>query len=233
VETGSFTHLLAQAIMVLVPMVLSLTVHEYAHALVAKRLGDDTASGMGRLSLNPLAHADPVGTFGLPLMILLANGAIGGGAIPFFGWAKPVPVNPGRFSRKVTVRTGMMLVALAGPVSNLLIALVCAGVFSASLHGGFYASIPEGLTTFLGYMLRVNIALFVFNMIPVYPLDGQKVVSGLLSAQNAIRFERFNYQFGTFMLLGLIVFARDIIVYPVLWVSHGVLLLVGLPSGLL
>src|SRR5689334_11759130 len=90
---GDLTHFVAQAVMVLIPLVLSLTVHEFAHAWAAKRLGDDTAERMGRLTLNPAAHADPMGTVILPLIILVANGAAAGGAIPFFGWAKPVPVN--------------------------------------------------------------------------------------------------------------------------------------------
>src|SRR5437867_2736516 len=99
----------------LIPMILSLTVHEYSHALTARRLGDDTAEQLGRLTLNPLAHIDPIGTIALP--ILLSFGPL------FFGWAKPVPHNPLRFSPGVNRRTGTMLVAAAGPISNLLLAL--------------------------------------------------------------------------------------------------------------
>src|SRR4051812_18777201 len=106
--------------MVLIPMILSLTVHEFSHAWAAKRVGDNTGELAGRLTLNPLAHADPFGTVLLPLLILMANGAVGMGRIPFFGWAKPVPFNAGRFTRKVTARMGSTLVAAAGPISNLL-----------------------------------------------------------------------------------------------------------------
>jgi Zn-dependent protease len=220
--------LLADAVMVLIPMILSLTVHEFAHAFLAKRLGDNTAEKEGRLNLNPLNHADPFGTLLLPLLILLANGATGGGRIPFFGWAKPVPVNAGRFTRKITARTGNMLVAAAGPTANLLMALLCAGILSVTAHTGLAASLAPPLQTLLVQMLFINGGLFVFNMIPIYPLDGEKVVAGFLSTPNAIKFERFNRQFGTWALWGIILFARDLIAYPAQLVVSGVLTVVGL-----
>lgn len=227
-ESMGFIEIVARAIQVLIPMVLSLTVHEYAHGFMAKRLGDDTAQSMGRLTLNPLAHADPIGTFMLPMAILILNGALAGsGMVPFFGWAKPVPFNPARFTRKINVRSGIMLVAAAGPLANLILGTLCAGLFSWAAHGGGEV-FSEPILVFLRYMLSINIALFVFNMLPIYPLDGQKVVSGLLSARASITFERFNYQYGNMMLFGLILFAPRIIALPVAWVSHGVMLLVGL-----
>src|SRR5689334_23219884 len=97
----------------LIPLILSLTVHEWAHAYSAFRLGDDTASRQGRLTLNPIPHIDPIGTILCPLL-----------GIPF-GWAKPVPVNPLRFNRGVSMRTGMMITAAAGPLSNLVLAVLC------------------------------------------------------------------------------------------------------------
>ena len=99
----------------LVPMLLSLTVHEYCHARVAYWLGDDTASSQGRLTLNPLAHADPIGTFLMPIVAQLAGG------LPLIGWARPVPVSPHRFTRNVSMHTGMALTAVAGPLSNLIL----------------------------------------------------------------------------------------------------------------
>src|SRR5258708_984601 len=105
--SGDVGHALLEAALVLVPMILSLTVHEFAHAAMARSLGDDTAERLGRLNLNPLSHIDPVGTLVLPL-ILMTSGA------PFsFGWAKPVPFNPARFRRDVNIRTGATLVAAA------------------------------------------------------------------------------------------------------------------------
>ncbi|MEK7706231.1 MAG: site-2 protease family protein [Myxococcota bacterium] len=227
-QAGNLTQVFGQAIMVLVPMILSLTVHEFAHAWAARRLGDLTAEARGRLTLNPLAHADPVGTVGLPLLILIANAGMGGGGIPFFGWAKPVPTNPANYTRKVTLRTGLMLVAVAGPVSNLVMSLLAAGLYSVAVHAGFADLVPEPLEMFLVYMIQINIALFVFNMIPIYPLDGQKVLSGLLPPRSAIKYDRFNVQFGWMALMAIIFMGRDIIGVPVRLVFHGVLSVVGL-----
>lgn len=228
-ESGSLSTLIAQAFLVLVPMILSLTVHEYAHGLAAKLLGDDTAERAGRLNLNPLSHIDPMGTILLPMLTLVASGAMGGGGhIPFFGWAKPVPFDSGRFTRKLRVRTGLMLVAAAGPLSNLIMAFICAGIISVAQHTGTLDAISPPMAMLLQQMMWTNIGLFVFNMIPVYPLDGQKVVAGLLSSANALRFDQFNHQFGTMLLLGVIFFAREIITYPVILVSRGLLAAVGL-----
>jgi Zn-dependent protease len=211
-----------RAVAMLVPMILSLSVHEFAHAWVAKRLGDDTAEKQGRLTLNPLPHVDPIGTVLLPLAIMVA----GGGAMGFFGWARPVPVNAGRFSRRINVRTGMMLVAAAGPLSNLVLAFAAGGLLSLSGHMGLPLAPP--LTELLQLMIGVNVGLFVFNLIPIHPLDGQKVLSGLLSAPAAIRFERFNYQFGWMTLLFVVIVARDALAVPIVLVTSGVLNAVGL-----
>ncbi len=211
-----------RALAVLLPMILSLTVHEYSHALAAKKLGDDTADAMGRLTLNPLAHIDLVGTVILPLALLMFGGGF------FFGWAKPVPYNPMRFSRKVSMRTGGMLVAAAGPASNLGLALIAAGVYSLGLHLGGPDLLSEAAQGLLFSFILINIALFVFNMIPVYPLDGQKVLLGFLSGEAAVRFERFNLQFGSFLLLGVIFFGRHLIAIPFELVRRGVFTLVGL-----
>lgn len=222
------TSILGQAIMVLIPMILSLTVHEFAHAATAKWLGDDTAEREGRLNLNPASHIDPIGTLLLPLMILLANGGPGRGAIPFYGWAKPVPVQPIRFRRTISMRTGMTLTAAAGPVSNLAIALLVAVVLSLSVHLGFLGSIPEPLVEFLRYMLGINMGLFVFNLIPIYPLDGQKVLAGMLTGEKAIRFERFSAQYGSILLMAMVFFGQNIISYPIRVATSGVLAIVGL-----
>src|SRR5690606_19241872 len=114
----------------LLVMVFSLTVHEFAHAYVAYRLGDDTAARQGRLSLSPVSHVDPIGTLLIPAVSLYLGG------IGLIGWARPVPVSPVRFSRKVSMRTGMALVAVAGPVSNLLLAILCIAVYAIGDHTG-------------------------------------------------------------------------------------------------
>jgi Zn-dependent protease len=155
--------------MLLVPLLLSLTVHEWAHAWSAHRLGDDTAKMQGRLTLNPIAHIDPIGTLILPLL-----------GIPF-GWAKPVPVNPTRFRRGVKMSTGMMLTAAAGPLANVALAVVCAIAFGLIARFS-----PEAMTARFGVApllmigIQINVTLAIFNMIPIPPLDGSRVVDGLV-----------------------------------------------------
>jgi len=222
-------NILAQAVLVLVPMILCLTVHEYAHALAARWLGDDTAKARGRLTLNPLSHLDPIGTVLLPMLILLANGALAGsGRVPFFGWAKPVPVNPLQFRRSVGPRRGMMITAAAGPLSNLVLAFGCAAALSLAQHHGMLGSIPASMRQLLVTMVNINIALFVFNMVPIYPLDGQKVLGGLLKGEKAMRFERFSMQYGSLLLMLLIFFAQEVISLPYRMLYTGVLTVVGL-----
>ena len=153
--------------MVLIPMILSLTVHECAHAFTAKRLGDDTAERMGRMTLNPIPHIDPMGTIMLPLLILMARGASGAAFVPFFGWAKPTPVNESRFRRSVSVRAGSMAVAAAGPVSNLLMAWICAAALSVMFHAGQTQGAMAALVQFMNHMIFINLGLCVFNLIPV------------------------------------------------------------------
>ncbi|HAA0650800.1 site-2 protease family protein [Listeria innocua] len=143
---------------VVVTLLIAFTIHEWAHALVALAFGDDTAKNQGRLSLNPLVHID---LFGL-LMILIAG----------FGWAKPTPVN--RFKLKKR-RLGSILVTLAGPISNLLLAMIGVGLYALFLNFAFftYGSVTE---TFLMIFVQLNLVLFVFNLIPIPPLDGYQIL---------------------------------------------------------
>lgn len=157
----------------LVVMVLSLSVHEYAHAWVAHRLGDDTAEREGRLSLSPVTHVDPIGTLLVPAVALYFGG------FGFFGWARPVPVSPNRFTRRVSMRTGMALVAAAGPLSNFLLAAVTLALYGVldragvSLHAGSH---PTAVGTLLAQMFQLNVALMIFNFLPIPPLDGSRLL---------------------------------------------------------
>jgi len=164
----------------LIPLVLSLTVHEWAHAYSAFRLGDDTAARMGRLTLNPIPHIDPIGTLLLPLL-----------GVPF-GWAKPVPVNPSNFDRKISMRTGDVIVSIAGPFSNLVLAVIC--VIALAL---LYRFAPETMFEHraVGMLLErgfvINVILALFNMLPVPPLDGGHVANGLMPYRFRPQWERF------------------------------------------
>jgi len=170
-------------------MLLCLTVHEYCHARTALWLGDDTARHLGRLTLNPVAHADLFGT------LLLPGLAIATGSSLFFGWAKPVPVNPVRFTRRffgsrVTMRGGMMITSAAGPLSNIAFGIVCAVLLKvlqvAGIGGG-------ALMTLMFRMLLVNFVLAVFNFIPIPPLDGSKVLAAFLPRGAQEVFDRLEH----------------------------------------
>ncbi len=162
------SHSLLTSIVFYIPVQLSLSVHEWAHARVAFALGDDTAAREGRLTLNPLVHMDLLGTI-IPLM-----------GVPF-GWAKPVPVNPARFRRGVSMRTGMMLTAAAGPLSNVVLAIVCTALLAIlGVVAPSTTIAPLGLHVLLGYAVLVNLSLAAFNLLPVFPLDGSRIVDGLV-----------------------------------------------------
>ncbi len=175
------------------PILLALTFHEYAHAYVAHRYGDDTAKLSGRLSLNPLRHLDPLGT----IMIFLVH----------FGWAKPVPVNPLRLQNP---KKDMLWISAAGPLANMILALI-SGLALRVLFATVGMPTEHSLMGLLMFMvvmsLQINLALAVFNILPIAPLDGSKILAGLLPAryENAIaQLERY----GPFVLIGLIIIGR-------------------------
>ena len=175
------------------PILLALTFHEYAHAYVAHRYGDDTAQKSGRLTLNPLRHLDPLGT----IMIFLVQ----------FGWAKPVPVNPYNLRNP---KKDMLWISAAGPLSNMLLALISGLLFRLFSDSAMIAD-RDSLTGLLVVMvflsLKINLALAIFNIIPIAPLDGSKILYGLLPpgfGKMILAIERY----GPFVLIGLIIFGR-------------------------
>jgi Zn-dependent protease len=180
-----------QVILISLAIVLfSLTIHEVAHAWTADKLGDPTARLLGRISFNPVVHIDPIGTILLPLVAAFSG-------LPIIGWAKPVPVNVNRLRRG---RQDFMIVAAAGPISNLLQAVVGALAYHVVIGG---AEGPGALVArIIAYYVTTNLVLAFFNLIPVPPLDGGNVLAGLLplSAEPALDFLR---RFGFIILYAL------------------------------
>ncbi len=219
-------------ILVLVPaLVIAIVFHEVAHGYVAKMLGDNTASMMGRLSLNPIRHIDPVGTLLVPGAMALVGG-------PIFGWAKPVPVVKNRLDNP---RFGMMAVAAAGPGMNLVLALVGAtalGLFAPMLGIGIGAE-PGIVAQGIYYFILINVFLAVFNLLPIPPFDGSHIVEGLLPPPLARKYERLR-PYGMLLFFALVAavwFAPDLdilgntIGVPVFWLMERYIELAGFIAG--
>jgi Zn-dependent protease len=184
--------LLASIIVVAIMLLVGLPVHEFSHALAAWRLGDGTARLMGRLTLNPIVHFDPVGGTLLAVTFLLGTGFA-------FGWAKPTPVNPNNLEGG---RSGEAIVAAAGPISNLVLAAAAALPLRYILaNQELQAQIPEIVLSVLLYFVLINIILMVFNLFPIPPLDGSKVLFAFLPPQVAWRWRPILEQYGFIILI--------------------------------
>ena len=180
-----------------IPMIFAITLHESAHGWAAGRLGDPTATMLGRVTINPIPHIDPVGTIAVPGALLLMSALTGGGGL-LFGWAKPVPINPRYFRDPLKAMT---ITAAAGPISNLLQmifwALILKIVISVGIYENFVISVCAA-------GISVNLMLMAFNLIPIPPLDGGRIVRGLLRGQAGMAFDRIE-PYGFMILLVLMV----------------------------
>ncbi|MBI4699230.1 MAG: site-2 protease family protein [Nitrospirae bacterium] len=193
-------NILSKLAVSVVPLLIAIVFHEVSHGFVANRLGDPTAKFTGRLTLNPLAHIDPMGTVILPLMLLALD-------LPVFGYAKPVPINPMNFKNP---RKGMAISAAAGPVTNILLAIFSILFFkiifmssAVVLPGAINAPILQPLTLMMIYSIRINVFLAALNLIPIPPLDGGRVFVGILPHKQAVSYSKIE-PYGIFIVYGLL-----------------------------
>ncbi len=225
---------LFQALTLIIPLVFAIVFHEVAHGWMARLLGDPTAAEANRLSLNPLRHVDPIGTVVLPGILALVHA-------PVFGWAKPVPVDKWRLRNP---RSGMMLVAAAGPATNLVMAGVGAVLLGLLLRSYGGEQEPAGAIAFITAnllnFLLINIFLALFNLLPIPPFDGSHIVEGLLPRPAAEVYHRFRRYGFTLVLLLLVVLPSFIpgfdlvgryVQPPVAWMTHQYLALAAAVAG--
>ncbi len=198
------------------PVLFAIVLHEVAHGWVADKLGDNTARFMGRLTLNPLKHIDPIGTILIPIVLLVSGS-------PFlFGYAKPVPVNFGKLNNP---KRDMIWVALAGPVTNLILALISALVLAVAVQMPASTSwVTEPLALMCQASIIINMVLCIFNLLPLPPLDGGRVAVGLLPGPMAYQLSRIE-PFGFMIIVLLLVFGvLQSIIGPLVLGSAGVLI---------
>lgn len=193
----SFYHAIQTICVYAIPLIFAITLHESAHGWAAGRLGDPTATMLGRVTINPIPHIDPIGTIAVPGALLLMSALTGGGGL-LFGWAKPVPINPRYFRNPLKAMT---ITAAAGPLSNLLQMIFWALLLKALAAVGFY---DKFVISVCAAGISVNLMLMAFNLIPIPPLDGGRIVRGLLLRQAGMAFDKIE-PYGFMILLVLMV----------------------------
>ncbi len=172
-----------------ISLIIAITFHEFCHALAADHMGDPTPRSRGRLTLNPLAHADPIGTIALPLINLITG-------FPTIGWAKPVPIDPFNFRHP---KKDEIIVSLAGPASNLLLAIIGSLIIR-------FLPLSEIFILFFYLLTFVNISLFIFNLIPIPPLDGSHILLNILPEKSRLQWEETFDRYGFILIIVLVFF---------------------------
>jgi len=207
-----------------VPVLFAITLHEVAHGWVARYFGDPTAASLGRLTLNPIRHIDPVGTILVPAIMILMPGNF------LFGWAKPVPVNVNQLNNP---KRDMAIVAVAGPLSNLVMAFFWALLIKFCISNGGQVTNTEQILILMGLAgITINLVLMVLNMLPLPPLDGGRVLTGVLPDKLAIKFSRIE-PYGLIIIIALLVtgILGNIISTPLLYSLAFLGRAVGLPGA--
>ena len=215
ITSGGFD--LVSLLMSIPGVLIAITFHEYAHAFAADKLGDDTPRSQGRLSLNPFAHLDPFGV----IMLLFAH----------IGWGKPVEINPNNFTRKISARTGEAIVSVAGPLMNFILAIVFTIIFYAvtTFANTFATQTTIGiiLTEILLYTVILNVGLGVFNLVPIPPLDGSKILMAFLPYNGKRWFEKHTQLFYIIFLIIWITPILSMIISPIDLITNGLIFLIG------
>ena len=218
----SDTNALLNLVLTLPAVLIAITFHEYAHAIAADKLGDDTPRNQGRLTLNPLAHLDPIGS----IMLVFVG----------FGWGKPVEINPRNFNRTVSMSKGEAIVSIAGPVMNFILAILFSIIyFAIAKFAPTFILTQMGIIiiTLIQITIMINVGLGVFNLIPLPPLDGSKILSHFLSYNAKEWFERYSQVFYIgFMVLWITGIAGTIISPIIRLVYTGIINLVGMLFGI-
>lgn len=221
-QFGSDTNRLVALLLTAPGVLVAITFHEFAHGFAAYKLGDDTAKNDGRLSLNPFSHLDPVGT----LMLLVAG----------FGWGKPVEVNPRNYNRNISVEKADAIVSIAGPLMNFVLAIVFALIYCAIYKFAtdfLYTQLGQIITSMVSYAMLVNIGLGTFNLLPLPPLDGSKVIMPFLPFNAKQWFRSNEYIFYIVFIVIYITGIASWVISPVIsFVGNGILKIAMMIFGL-
>jgi len=221
----SLEQLIPQLVIYMVVLLLAISAHEAAHAWMSYKFGDDTARLLGRITLNPAAHTDPIGTLLIPIVGFVYGAMTGGGRFPLIGWGKPTPVNPLRWRDKDLAN---VMVSIAGILANLLIAIIAFTILKVLIVTNSVGAIPESIREpvilFLDFLLTMNISLAVFNLLPFPPLDGSKILDTFLPESMKPALAALE-QYGFLLLMVLMYMGFfSAIINPILRVVYSLLL---------